>query len=421
MTTSKKKIHDYILSIIILFIFIFGPVLNKYGGWFDFIFILSIIICFFNIHKFQRINSTPFLYFYSIIILYLVVSVRILFYPSITFSSWILNFLKPFRILFTLFAGYFITSYLLEKRYNFFDFIIIIFIAILLHSIIIICQFINVDFRDFIYNYTTTGEFRSTFEYDFRMGGLSGGSGGSILSTVQSLGVILVPFLLKFSRSILSRIFIITGAMFIFFSIILTGRSGIYCMILFFPLSIYSVSGFTKTIKYSFSIFLFFIFLIFIINQLIIFFDFSDFYNSFYRTFDSFISLTETGRYENNTLLELKDYILFPDLQTLIIGSNDALLNFEFERNLDSDIGYVRNIFSYGLIGLILYVLPIFQLVLYSIKTINNKFSNKLLLILLLIMIFFHLKESYLYVRMFWSIISIILSFAFINRKLCVE
>lgn len=328
-----------------------------------------------------------------------------------------LNFIKPFRILFTLFSGYFISKMLYNNNYKFYEIIKLIFVTIILHSLIIIIQFFSIDFRDFIYSYTTTGEFRSTFEYEFRMGGLSGGSGGAVLSTVQSIGIIFVPFLLKVNKTVISRFLIFIGLLLIFLSIILTGRSGIYCLIIFLPLSIYQIYGSSKTFQYTFYIFSISIVLFLFLNQLLLTLELTEFYNSFYRTFDSFISLTETGKYENETVLILKDYILFPDLQTFFFGSNDALLNYDVDRKLDSDIGYVRNIFSFGIIGFVLYLLPFITLIIYAIKKIKKSFPHKLLFILLLIMAFFHSKESFLYVRMFWSIISLILGFIIVDNS----
>jgi hypothetical protein len=174
--------------------------------------------------------------------------------------------------------------------------------------------------------------------------------------------------------------------------------------------------------RYSLIIFSISISVFLFINQLLQSLGLTEFYNSFYRTFDSFISLTETGKYENETVSILKDYILFPDLQTFLFGSNDALLNYDVDRNLDSDIGYVRNIFSFGIFGFILYILPFILLLIYSIKKIKLSMPHKLLFILLLIMAFFHSKESFLYVRMFWSIISLILGYILVdnkNKKVC--
>jgi hypothetical protein len=203
-----------------------------------------------------------------------------------------MNFIKPFRILFSLYAGYFLAIYLYKKKYDFYDILKAIYFIIIVHSIIIIVQFFNLEFRDFIYAYTTTGEFRSTFEYDFRMGGLSGGSGGAVLATVQSLGIIFLPFLFKLTTKKSSKILFFIGSIIILISIILTGRSGIYCIILFLPLSLYLIHGAVKTFKYSLIIFSIIIFTFLFINQLLQSLGLTDFYNSFYRTFDSFISLT---------------------------------------------------------------------------------------------------------------------------------
>ena len=282
-----------------------------------------------------------------------------------------------------------------------------------------------INFSDFIYSYTTTGEFRYSFEYQFRMGGLSGGSGGAILSTVQSLGIVMSPFLLHLNKSRITRLLIFISSFLVLVSIILTGRSGIYCIIIFLPLSIYHVYGISKTFKYTFYIFSISVASFLFLNQLLLSLELTEFYNSFYRTFDSFISLTETGKYENETVLILKDYILFPDLQTLLFGSNEALLNYDVDRNLDSDIGYVRNIFSFGLFGFIIYVLPFLMLFNYTIKKIKNSLPYKFLFVLLLIMAFFHSKESFLYVRMFWSITSLVLGFIIVEdmhnkrKKIC--
>ncbi len=419
-----KLIKNIFWLIIISSIFIFGPVLNKFGNWFDLIFIFSLIIFIYKFRFLQIIKVSPLYYFLLLFLLYSFLSIKILFYTNINLFSWAINFIKPFRILFSLYAGFFLTNYLYKNKYDFYGILKVIYFSIILHSIIIIIQFFNIDFRDFIYSFTTTGEFRSTFEYEFRMGGLSGGSGGAVLSTVQSLGIILLPFLLFYSKFYFSKILFLFSSITILLSIILTGRSGIYCIIIFLPMSLYLIHGFFKTFQLSLIIFSITIFSFLFINQLLQNLGLTEFYNSFYRTFDSFISLSETGKFENETVSVLKDYILFPDPTTFLFGSNDALLNSDVDRNLDSDIGYVRNIFSFGIFGFILYILPFIYLLVYSIKKIKFSIPHKVLFILLVIMAFFHAKESFLYVRMFWSIISLILGYILVENKynkVCVE
>lgn len=422
-----KKYYYNIFSLILIFIFIFGPVLNKYGSWFDLIFIFSIAVFLFNINKIKQLNKKPYIYFHLLFIFYFFISIRILFYPDLTFIDWAINFIKPFRIVLTLFSGYFLIKFLHKKNFTFLNLLYLIYFAIVLHSLIVILQFFYIEFRDFIYNYTTTGDFRSSFEYDFRMGGFSGTSGGAVLSTVQSLGIVLVPFLLKLNFDNFSRFLIYVSSIIILLSIILIGRSGIYSIIIFLPISIYLVYGLVKTIKYSIFTFLIAIFAFLFINELLISLDLTTFYNSFYRTFDSFISLNESGSYENETVEILKDYILIPDIETLLFGNNDALLNYEFDRNLDSDIGYVRNVFSFGIFGFIIFILPFFLLLIFTIKNMKNSLPNRLLFLLLIVMAFFHSKEGFLYVRMFWSIICLIIAFISIDKrnikvtKVCVE
>lgn len=412
----KVKYYDYISAIVIFFIFIFGPLLNSIGSWADVIFIFSIFIFCINIDKLKQFKEYPYRYFYLLIFLFTVLSLRTLVYPSLTLEMFLLNFIKPFRVLFTLYAGYFIASYFYKKKFKFSDLLYIIYISIILNSIIILFQFINIDFRDFIYSYTTTGEFRSTFEYDFRMGGLTGGSGGAILSTVQSLGIIITPFLLVLTRGLISRFLILIGTALILVSIILTGRSGIYCILLFLPFSLYYIYGLSKSLAILTYLAFASIFLFLFVSQIVLSSEDSDFYFSFYRTFDSFISLSESGKYENETVEVLKGHILFPDFLTLIFGSNEAMLNYGVERKIDSDIGYVRNIYSYGLFGIIIFLIPFVRLTYYVRSKMKISMSYKLLFILLVIMAFFHLKESYMYVRMFWSIISLILGFIVIEN-----
>lgn len=407
----KVSILDYIKYFFLIFLYIFGPVLNKYGPFFDLVFFVSILIVVRNFQSFKSLDRPMLNFFYLLVVLYVFVSFRILWYPKLSISIWLSTFLKPFRILFTLWAGFFLAKSLFEKKFTFRDLLLLVFTSILFHAIIMAFQFVDKEFRDFIYSYTTIGEFRSTFEYDFRMGGLSGGSGGATLSVVQSLGIIIVPFLFKTNINFQNKIFITIGFFIILFSIIICGRSGIYNVILFIPLIFFLIYKFFKAFKYLTFLIVFFVFLYIFIWGFIVSGDQTDLYYSFSRTFDSFIQLQETGKYENNTVLVISHYFLMPDLITFFIGDNDSLLNIDIDRNLDSDIGYVRNLFSFGIFGLIVYLFPFLYLIRFSIQNFHKRLENKFLFVLLIIMLIFHFKESFLYVRMFWSIISLFFGF----------
>jgi hypothetical protein len=402
---------------VLIFLFVFGPVLNRFGNFFDFIFIVSGLVVILNYRNLYILNNNLVNLFYFLFVLYALLSFRILFYSEINFTSWVGVILKPLRIVFTLWAGILISYSIKESGKKFQDLLKMLFVAIVIHSIIMVTQFFNISFRDFIYGFTTTGEFRSSFEYDFRMGGLSGTSGGAILSVVQSLGIILVPFLLSYYNGLLDRILIIIFAILILFSIIVCGRSGIYNSIIFIPISIYLVSGLIKSLKYSVFLSLSLIGLFFLVTEIVLSNSGTDLFYAYNRTFDSFLELSESGIYENDTVDILKDYILFPDLFTFLFGDNDALLNYDMERNLDSDIGYVRNLFSFGLFGFIMFVLPLFFILRYSYLNMESSTPSKLLFILLLIMFLFHAKEGFLYARMFWSVICLVFGWILAENK----
>lgn len=411
MFSTRETLVSKIITYVLLFIFLFGPVLNKYGSWADIIFVFSILISLLNFNQIPL--NKIYIPFLTLILLFSFLSVRILLYEFLNFSQWLTIALKPFRIIITLFAGYFLAKRI-KQQFNERDFVHIIFsvfICISLHAIIMISQFLNIEFKDFIYSYTTNGEFRSSFEYDFRMGGLSGSSGGSVLSVIQSIGIIILPFLFKLTKKYLFNILLLILALLILFSIIVCGRSGILCIILFLPISIYFVVGGAKTLRYLLVTSFVFFFIFIILENYVLDSDDKEFFYAFNRTFETFINFKETGQLEDNTTNVLIGHILFPDFSTLLFGDNDALVNTQFERKLDSDIGYIRNIFSFGIIGYILYYFPLLNLLFLSFKNRFKSISFNILLILILIMLFFEAKEMFSYVRMFWSIIALLLGY----------
>ena len=90
------------------------------------------------------------------------------------------------------------------------------------------------------------------------------------------------------------------------------------------------------------------------------------FKDNFRFGFEGFFSLAETGRWETNSNNILKNMIVFPDnLHTWIIG--DGYLENPYRRDINyvgpnfggyymaTDIGYLRFIFYFGLIGLLLF------------------------------------------------------------------
>ena len=326
--------------------------------------------------------------------------------------------LKPVRILVTLLGGLGLVAWAYRLHGDKALYLILncIFISIFLHALIMIAQFIYPDFKDWVYSIVTTGEHRSSFGYNFRMGGLSGGTGGSVLSVVQSLGVVLYPFLAKyFSRW---RLVYLCGALVCAFSVALCGRSGFICIAIFLPVSLVAVGGRLNEIFKALSVLLSFGLVVFAVFTISGFEPTFELTKTLQRSFSFFVEFGDKGIAGDDTVKYLSTGVFLPDsVHTFLLGDPEALLNTQFERTLQSDVGYIRNLFGFGLFGSFLYWFPL-------ILTMANAFRNRsahqiyyMLGMCCLIMMFFHLKEPVIYVRMFFPIICLLMGCAYIHNN----
>ena len=114
----------------------------------------------------------------------------------------------------------------------------------------------------------------------------------------------------------------------------------------------------------------------------------------------------------------LENHIVLPSKASVwLYGDTDALVNTQFERVLDSDIGFIRNIWSFGILGSFIFIYPIGKYFCESYRNINKGSMAKILFVVTLIFLFFHLKESFLYTRMFFSIYSLIIALYYFSLK----
>ena len=107
------------------------------------------------------------------------------------------------------------------------------------------------------------------------------------------------------------------------------------------------------------------------------------FHDNIRFAFEGFFSLAEKGYWETNTNNILKNMIIFPDnLKTWIIG--DGYFDNPYWRDpyyvgsyalgyyMNTDIGYLRFIFYFGLIGLTTFILYFFKVA----RTCAERFSR---------------------------------------------
>jgi hypothetical protein len=279
-------------------------------------------------------------------------------------------------------------------------------------------QFYFPHFRDFIYSFTTTGEFRTKDDYNIRMGGLSGGSGGAVLSVVQSIGIILLPFVLKKSSKIKGTIILLLSTL-IVYSILICGRSGILSVLLFLPLSYLLVYDMLK-LSTILKIFFIVLTLVFSLSFLVNFTNKTAHSNplryAFERSLQTLINYKKTGKVEDATVTILKRQIVFPDkITTFLFGNGEYIVDRGSSRTLNSDIGYIVNLWGFGVIVLFIYLSPLLLFLYISFVYRKVYLSAALLFLITIVMLVFHSKELFLYVRMLFSIYSLALACFFIQ------
>ena len=392
----------------------FGPVINSLGSWADVIFIFSLFISS-TLIFFPKPRIPNYIQkFYILIPFFLLVVIFSFFYDGITLGNISAIAARPIRIFATLIGGFIMVNYM-RKKYpdNYMqkalDFI---FLSITMHAVIMLLQFAFPDFKDFIYSFTTNGDYRSSFDYNFRMGGLSGGTGGAILSIVQAVGVVLYPFVVK-GKKMLSKVVFFVFALIIFSSFLVCGRSGLWAVILFLPVAFFLKDDFLKLASIlKFSIILVSVILIF--GILIVYIGTMDTDNTIFlalnRTLDTFLDFKETGEFNDNTTSILADHILLPtELHIYFIGETEHIVSSQFDREVESDIGYIRNLWSYGVFGTIAFILPMINITIDAL-IFKRLFMARAVIIVAVLTLFFHLKESFLYTRMLLSIFAILLA-----------
>lgn len=410
------------------FLLIFGPVLDSPAGQFgDISFLVAgalALRCFYI--KLSRI------YIYSLLLL---CGICILALSTALISDWdvidvaVRAVLRPIKAAVFLLGVVSLTE--LTTRYYFrlansttevfYKVIEIVFYCIVVHAVIMVLQFLVPSFKEFIYSLTMAKYQLEHYQF-FRMAGLSGG-GGAQVSVVQSLGFLLGYYLLRQKNNYLA---ILIAQLLIIMSIFLSGRSGILTVVLvvafYFLLSflflIYSSKfglNFSRIISYSL---LFGVFIV-VITYLLQTNDY--FMVAFERTFDTLINYQESGEVSDNTLSALaKMFILPTEFLHLLFGRASFLENNTFY-NIDTDIGYFRLVWGYGLFGLFLHVLVYFLYLIVAFKVYMHDRGVAYLCFAMLGLIFlFNAKEIFFFTKMSFQIsFSVICAafYAFLTTK----
>jgi hypothetical protein len=418
--------NSVLLAFIAIFVVVYGPVLDTpLGAILDISFLCCLLLVLLGVLNSQLFYLDKFisnlLIFLFLIFIFSLMNTVFLDFAHIEHSSRAV--LRPIRVLLivigiAIFAQYF-------TRKNSVDTIalgvMLIFIVILSHSMIMIFQFFNEGFKDVIYQYTTAKYVLETYQAT-RLAGLSG-AGGAQLSIVQSFGLILGVYLFVQSKDTKNKIYIFTACQFILGSIFLSGRSGFLTAFIFCPLyflylnSLLSGGRFIKNIILA-SITLTIGLGVFSIALYEAMADDPIFMSVFNRIFDTFVDYNEGGEVNVDTLTALSEMFILPnDVMHLLFGKA-SYLNNNTLYDIFTDIGYFRLIWGYGIIGSLFH----YGFYLYSIYVIHtslhlSKAEKSIPIILLLLTLFFNIKEILIFTRMSFPICMLVLFIVYFTNK----
>jgi hypothetical protein len=329
---------------------------------------------------------------------------NVFFNPDITKLD---SALRIIRIIITYLGCWVIARYLVTIQM---DVLEIIFWSTVFHGLIMLLQFVSIDFRDFSYQYTVDSRALLGARYEYSMAGLTNG-GGAQLSVYQSFGSLIGIHLLGTRKEGESWVWLACGLGATVVSIFLSGRSGLLSLLLFGPIvalrntsPLYIRTRFVKTAVIASLVAL-------VASIFVLLGSFGD-----DESFDSVsaIALRSNDVFllggEDSAYSELATAHLFlpDDLDTFIFGNPRLIAKDQngYDRLLDSDIGYVRLLFGYGVLGSTLHYLFYIYLIMTTIKLTNRGYSRDyafLVLVMCIAILFFNWKEIFVFTRMGFS------------------
>ncbi len=363
---ANSNVRFLLSTGVLLFLAIFLPVIRLQDGSFDTqaLFFVLISLLFLMRGAISTLLTYPCgalsLLLVTIIIYGLSVSLLSADSPSVHVA------LRPFRSLITLLGSVALVHLIYGSRekaqYSSFYLAAPMMLAVGLHGVIMLTQFFLPEFRDFIYQYTVDPQVMNGARYFYSMSGLTNG-GGSQLSIYQSLGVLLLPIILSGGAlSLRARFFLGSLTLICLASVAITGRSGLLCVAIFYPITCVMVQGFSKGVRQCLA---HAVVTTALTGAIIVAADgYSTNEEANFRErgiVDGIVAVTSRANdeiTEQTTIKILQEHFVVPE-STFVFVFGDPLhaelsQNSE-DRQLKSDIGYVRLLFSYGIIGLLLH------------------------------------------------------------------
>lgn len=427
---------------IILFFLVFGPLLDVgLGQLGDVSFLISLLIILYTILQ-HKLVIPKYLIFCLLILIYIsiIALLNSLFFDALEVEVGLRAILRPVRVFFLVLSCFCFVKLIEEKMLSLnisqhkrlIILVQMLYIIIFLHGLLMCLQFVFPDLRDYIYSYTYA-KYQLEFNKMFRMAGLTG-AGGAQTSFVQGLGCLLGWFLFFYS-SYKYKVYVLLGNILLIISIILSGRTGLIVVFIgFFYFLFLSFFDGTEKLKirtaHIYLFFVPFVLTMFFIGNIPDFLgdNYKYFETAFNRTFKTIMDLFETGSFEDDTINALSKMLIFPDDFLHLLFGKASYLEGNTYYNIMTDIGYLRLVWGYGLLGLLMhiffYVLLLIRIFRFKFDSFVDMYVYFLPVILLLFVFIMNVKEIFFFTRTSSHIIFIvvfyyILSYRTVLKKEC--
>lgn len=276
-------------------------------------------------------------------------------------------------------------------------------LCILIHSLVVVIQYINVEFRNLVYQYSDISDLMLTKVGEYRMAGFSGG-GGALLSLLHALGFL---SLYKVYISVrLNKFIFIVCSLLITLAIILMARSGLFLIMLYIlVLSLRSYLRFISLVS-----------VLVIVSVLAMFVESPWLPEIFELPVERFMREIRNifgGGESYGTISILGGMYFYPGLEGVehLFGKATSGRGVDY---LSSDIGYVRGLYMGGLVYISLLVALCFSL--FAVMVLKSR-DDKVVSILILISVFMmEGKEMILWGRHILPLVIILYCLAVIDN-----
>lgn len=398
----KKLLYAFIC-----FLYIIGPVLNTplnlYGD--PILFLSAIFSCYLFVGKFDTalnpriflgLFEYPFIGFQFYLILPLLGA---FFFPVYGGLVSLADFIRPLRIVLTMYAGLALVliAYKLYYMAFFIKLIKIITYVMIINAAIICCQTMFESVRDVINSFLfRIDDGVDRYGIELRSSGLYL-SGGALPSVFQTIVTIFIPYLI--SRKEFNYWLGLLFSLFLFITSIFTGRSGIFVSIPF----VYTAFIFLSKRQF-YNMLVFFMLGLFFLLSYVSFFE----SEAFAYAIERFSWLANESK-DSGTIAIILNKLSIPDnvfiLLFGVLNFNNAIYSHV------SDMGFNIKLWTYGFVGWIFFYLSYFKMMFYVCRFKFDAFKDEriLVIIFLLTYLFFEFKENMMYARNGMSILSLVM------------